>query len=59
MTDRITLRITPELQEAFERFIADGHVPLTSKQDAFGHILRDWLIAHGYIDQPPGANATN
>ena len=55
MTDRITIRIEQDVASALERFIADGAVPLRSKQDAFRHIVRHWLAGQGYLSTAAGA----
>jgi hypothetical protein len=47
--DRITVRVDADVFEAFERFIAQSGVPTRSKQDAYRHVVRDWLGTHGYL----------
>lgn len=59
MIDRITIRITPDIAEALERFIAEEMGPPASRQDAFRHILRDWLISTGYLKNSPDREDAN
>lgn len=54
MTDRVTIRISADLAEALDRFIAADVAPFRSRQDAFRHIVRMWLINEGYM---PDSNA--
>ena len=54
MTDRVTIRISTDLADALDRFIATDIAPFRSRQDAFRHIVRTWLISGGYM---PNANA--
>lgn len=50
MNERITVRITPEVKDALERFHQQQQlIPMRSRQDAFRHIIEDWLAAHGYL----------
>lgn len=49
MADRITIRVTQDVVEALDRFIAAGVVPVRTKQDAFRHIVDDWLTTKGYL----------
>lgn len=49
MTDRITIRISTDLAEALDRFIAADVAPFRSRQDAFRHIVGIWLINEGYM----------
>ena len=53
MIDRVTIRVTADVAAALELFIADELLPTHSKQDAYRHIVRDWLADHGYLDLPP------
>ena len=54
MTDKITIRISPDIAAALDRFIADGTVPVRSKQDVFRHMVRQWRADQGYL-RPQGA----
>ena len=49
MADRVTVRVTAELVEALDRFIAAQLIPARSRQDAFRHIAEDWLTSKGYL----------
>lgn len=52
MTDRVTIRISQELAESLDRFIAAGVVPVRSRQEAFRHIVTTWLASEGYAPRP-------
>jgi hypothetical protein len=52
MIDRVTIRVTADVAAALELFIADELLPKQSKQDAYRHIVRDWLTDHGYLNLP-------
>ncbi|HEV2515389.1 MAG TPA: hypothetical protein VGV07_09085 [Devosia sp.] len=49
MTERVTIRISADLAEALDRFIAADVAPFRSRQDAFRHIVGIWLINEGYM----------
>lgn len=49
MTDSITIRISPDLDKALDRFLAADVAPFRSRQDAFRHIASTWLTDEGYI----------
>ena len=49
MKDKITVRITPELAEAFNAFIEKSPEPIRSRQDGLRYILQDWLSDRGYL----------
>jgi hypothetical protein len=49
MADRITIRVSQDVADALDRFIAEGVLPAKSKQDAFRHIVADWLTTQGYL----------
>ncbi len=48
MSDRITIRITPSLEAALDRFIADRPGTIKSRQEAFRLIACEWLETQGY-----------
>jgi hypothetical protein len=48
MSERITIRVTADMKAALERFHQEQMTPMRSRQDAFRHIIEDWLIEHGY-----------
>ncbi|WP_421950064.1 hypothetical protein [Pelagibacterium sp.] len=52
MKDKITVRIPPELAEAFKIFIEKPPVSIQTRQDGLRYILHDWLHVHGYLDLP-------
>lgn len=52
MEDKITVRISPELADAFEEFIKSYPDGTKTRQDGMRHILRDWLIGQGYLELP-------
>lgn len=54
MTDRVTIRISADLAEALDRFIAADVAPFRSRQEAFRHIVSIWLINQGFM---PGSDA--
>lgn len=49
MTDRVTIRVDPDLAKALDRFMAGDALPFRSRQDAFRHIVRTWLTTEGYM----------
>lgn len=51
MADRITIRITPEIGEALDRFRAEQFQSKMSRQEAFRQITNDWLMSQGYLGQ--------
>lgn len=53
MSDKITIRISPELADAFDDFIKSHPDPMKSRQEGMRYILRDWLIGQGYLELPP------
>ena len=57
MTDRVTIRVSPDLAEALDRFMALNAPPFRSRQDAFRHIVCDWLTAEGYMTASNSASA--
>lgn len=52
MTDRVTIRISPELSDGLDRFIEAGAARVRSRQDAFRHIVSTWLVSQGYMSSP-------
>lgn len=56
MTDRVTIRISADLADALDRFIAADGAPFRSRQDAFRHIVATWLTDEGHM---PDANAAS
>ncbi|MHA6692899.1 ribbon-helix-helix domain-containing protein [Devosia sp. A449] len=58
MNERITIRMEPDLAEGLERFIRDELIDCRSRQDAFRHIVRDWLGARGYLELPLSEDVT-
>lgn len=54
---RITVRVDADVYDAFERFIAESGMTNRSKQDAYRHVVRDWLGTHGYLKGPPARTA--
>lgn len=54
MADKVTIRISADLAEALDRFIAADLAPFRSRQDAFRHIVSIWLANEGYM---PDVNA--
>lgn len=59
MNERITIRVETDVTEGLQRFMDDDLVSCRSRQDAFRHIVRDWLVAHGYIEAPPAKEDAN
>lgn len=59
MRDKITFRITPDLAEAFERFMDETEDRPCTAQEAFRLILRDWLTGRGYLETPPDCEDAN
>jgi hypothetical protein len=55
LTDRVTIRISADLAEALDRFIAAKDAPFRSRQDAFRHIVGIWLINQGYMPDSDAA----
>ncbi|MAN46122.1 MAG: hypothetical protein CMF04_07970 [Hyphomonas sp.] len=53
MEDKITIRISPELADAFEEFIKSCPESIKTRQDGMRLILRDWLVGQGYLELPP------
>ena len=49
MTDRVTIRVSADLADALDRFIAADVVRFRSRQDAFRHIVHTWLTDEGYM----------
>lgn len=54
---RITVRVDKDVYEAFERFMAESGMSKGSKQEAYRHVVRDWLGTHGYLKRPPARPA--
>lgn len=52
MEDKITVRMSPELANAFEEFMKSDPDRARTRQDGMRHILRDWLIGQGYLELP-------
>ena len=52
MADRVTIRISPELSEALDRFVEAEVAPVRSRQEAFRHIAWRWLTDKGYAASP-------
>jgi hypothetical protein len=50
MTDRITIRTTPEIEAALDRFIEAANLKI-SRQEAFRQIISNWLSDQGYFEQ--------
>lgn len=50
MDDKITVRVTSDIAEAFESFMKTCPDPLKSRQDGLRFILRDWLTGRGYLE---------
>jgi hypothetical protein len=46
-----------ELMAGIAAFRADA--PSKTESDAIRTIIRDWLIAHGYLDNPPDREDAN
>jgi len=44
------VRLSDDLSEGIDRYIADQPQPPPTKSDALREIIRDWLIGHGYLD---------
>jgi hypothetical protein len=56
------LALEDDLVDAIERFIAHRDEPprgRMSRNDALNVILRDWLVAQGYLDLPDQGSITN
>jgi hypothetical protein len=49
VNNRITIRIESDVDEALKRVISSELTTAKSKQDAFRHIVRDWLTLKGYL----------
>lgn len=59
MNERITIRVEVDIAEGLARFLADDPITCRSRQDAFRHIVRDWLMSRGYIDLPAAKTAAS
>lgn len=59
MSDRITIRISPELESALDQFITDQSVAVRSRQEALRFIASDWLAARGYGPVRPASDGKN
>lgn len=42
-----------DLEAGIDRYIADQPEPPPNRSEAIRLILRDWLIGHGYLENPP------
>lgn len=40
-------------------FQADETPPIANQSDAIRRIIRDWLIGHGYLENPPDREDAN
>jgi hypothetical protein len=49
MNERITIRLTDEVNGALEQLRQDKLMPMQSRQDAFRYIVEAWLAEHGYL----------
>jgi hypothetical protein len=49
MNERITIRLTDEVNEALEQLRQDKQLPMQSRQDAFRYIVEAWLTERGYL----------
>ena len=49
MNDRLTIRVSPDLLLALERYIVASGAPNISRQEAFRQIARDWLVESGFF----------
>jgi hypothetical protein len=58
MTDRVTIRISADLAEALDRFMASDVAVVRSRQDAFRHIVGIWLTDQGYMPDSTAAPPT-
>lgn len=47
--DRITIRLSPDVAEALNRYLADEGGKVRTRQDAFRYITREWLVHNGYL----------
>lgn len=47
--DRITIPLTRDIVEALKRFADDEGDKVRTRQDAFRYIVREWLVANGYL----------
>lgn len=56
MSERITIRIDNDVEEALDRFISLEGAGLRTKQDAYRFIIRQWLMQQGYLEDAGNAN---
>ena len=54
MNDRVTIRVSAEIIAALDHLIATGRIPARSRQDAFRHIVEEWLATKGHVSRPAG-----
>ena len=52
MQDKITIRVPTELAQGFDAFIKANPQANKTRQEAMRFILRDWLLAQGYLGSP-------
>ena len=52
MQDKITIRVPTELAQGFDAFIKANPQTNRTRQEAMRFILRDWLLAKGYLGSP-------
>jgi hypothetical protein len=57
MNERITIRLTDDVNGALERLRQDKVMPMQSRQDAFRYIVEDWLAERGYLPRPAGPDS--
>lgn len=50
MQSKITFRVPEDLAHGFDAFIAENSQTNGTRQDAMRFILRDWLLAKGYLE---------
>ena len=56
--DEPPLEIFEDELAAVDRFIAEQPEPM-ARTEAFGLIIRDWLVSHGYLDLEPQPRPAN
>jgi hypothetical protein len=59
MNERITIRLTDEVNGALEQLRQDNQMPMRSRQDAFRYIVEAWLTERGYLPRRATLDSPN
>lgn len=58
-TEAVKVRLTADLVDALDRFIAEQCPPGTARAEALAISFRDWAIGLGYLELPPPREDAN